>query len=117
MVQCSTWHPNCPTGTRLSPEACEVALALTCEQGGPCEHPHIASDDPAIAEVRPASLAALQQVGFTMQIPASAFVVIGKAPGTTKLHVRTKKGKRDIVVTVVAPPPPANEQTVAKQAE
>lgn len=93
-----------------------VALALTCEQGGPCEHPQILSDDRSIAEVRPASLTQLQQIGLSsMQQPASAFVVIGKAPGTTKLHVRTKSGKRDVVVTVIAPPPPANEQTVAKQ--
>lgn len=92
-----------------------VALALTCEQGGPCEHPQILSDDRSIAEVRPASLAQLQQVGLsTTQQPASAFVVIGKAPGTTKLHVRTKSGKRDVVVTVIAPPPPANEQTAAQ---
>lgn len=90
-----------------------VALALTCEQAGPCEKPQILSDDPAIAEVRPASLAALQQVGFTSLVPSSAFVVVGKAPGTTKLHVRTRKGSRDVVVTVIAPPGPPNEQTVA----
>jgi len=93
-----------------------VALAVTCEQGGPCSHPQMLSDDPAIAEVRPASLTQLQQVGLTMQTPASAFVVVGKAPGTTKLHVRTHDGTRDVVVTVIAPPPPANEQTVAKTA-
>ena len=91
-----------------------VALALTCNQGGPCEKPNIISDDPAIAEVRTASLAALERVGFTDHAPSSAFVVIGKAPGRTKLHVKTKDGKRDVVVTVIAPPPPPSPQTVAK---
>lgn len=90
-----------------------VALALTCNQGGPCVKPHIQSDDPAIAEVRPASLAALERVGWTDNAAASAFVIVGKAPGTTKLHVRTKDGKRDVWVTVVAPPPPPNAQTAA----
>jgi hypothetical protein len=83
-----------------------VALALTCNHGGPCSKPNIRSEDPAIAEVRPASLSALERVGWTDN-------VVGKAPGTTKLHVRTSDGNRDVVVTVVAPPPPANEQAVA----
>lgn len=90
-----------------------VALALTCSKGGPCEKTRAVSDDPAIAEVRPASLAALQAVGLSDLQPASAFVVIGKAPGTTRVHVRARQGSRDIVVTVVAPPS-ANEQTAAK---
>ena len=41
-----------------------VALALTCEQGGPCEKTRVVSDNPAIAEVRPASLSALEAVGY-----------------------------------------------------
>ena len=90
-----------------------VALALTCDQAGPCEKTRVLSDDSAIAEVRPASLSKLEQVGFTINAPSSAFVVVGKAPGTTKLHLTAKEGKREIVVTVVAPPPPANQQTVA----
>lgn len=83
-----------------------VAVALTCQQGGTCEKLHVVSDNPAIAEVRSASLAALESVGFNgPQQPSSAFVVLGRAPGTTKLHVTTaQKGKRDIDVTVIAPP-------------
>ena len=92
-----------------------VALALTCEHGGPCEKPNMISEDPAIVEVRPASLAALERVGYAgPQLPASAFVIVGKAPGRTKLHLKVGKGKRDVVVTVVAPPPAANKQTAAK---
>jgi hypothetical protein len=93
-----------------------VALAVTCNEGGPCNKPIMVSDDPAIAEVRPAALQALQQVGFTDTALASAFVIVGKAPGTTKLHVKTKDGKRDVVVTVLAPPPPPNNQTAATAA-
>lgn len=89
-----------------------VALALTCNRGSPCENTTVVSDDPAIAEVRPASLAQLEPVGLSDRIPASAFVVIGKAPGKTTLHVRAKQGRRDIVVTVV-PRPGATPVTTA----
>jgi hypothetical protein len=62
------------------------------------------SDDPAIAEVRPASLGVLQSAGYTRQQPAAAVVVIGKAPGKTRLHLAAAEGHRDIDVTVVATP-------------
>ena len=92
-----------------------VALALTCNQGGPCSKPNIISDDPAIAEVRPASLGRLESIGYSMDAtPSSAFVIVGKAPGTTKLHLRTKDGTRDVIVTVIAPPGPPNQQTAAE---
>jgi hypothetical protein len=91
-----------------------VALAVTCTQGGPCAKPNVVSEDPAVAEVRPASLAALERIGFDTATPSSAFVIVGKAPGTTKLHVKTASGGRDVVVTVIAPPGPPNEQTAAQ---
>lgn len=83
-----------------------VAVALTCQQGGTCEKVHVVSENPAIAEVRPASLSALESVGYGgPQQPSSAFVVLGRGAGVTKLHVTTaNKGKRDIDVTVIAPP-------------
>lgn len=83
-----------------------VALALTCYKGGPCEKLKVVSENPAIAEVRTASLAQLASSGYSTanQQPAAAFVVIGKAPGTTRVHVTAKEGKRDVVVTVIAPP-------------
>jgi len=88
-----------------------VALALTCAEGRPCEKMRVVSDNPAIAEVRLASLAQLQSVGYgphaNQQQPAAAFVVVGKSPGTTRLHISAKEGSRDVVVTVVAPPAPA----------
>jgi len=94
-----------------------VALALTCDHNGPCEKPNIISEDPAIAEVRLASLAALERINYTSgNTPSSAFVVVGKTPGTTKLHVKVGKRKRDVVVTVIAPPGPPNAQTAAQTA-
>lgn len=95
-----------------------VALALTCGHGGPCEKMKVVSDNPAIAEVRLASLAALEAVGYgpsaRQQQPSSAFVVVGKAPGTTRLHVTASEGKRDVVVTVIPPPQQPVAQTVAR---
>src|SRR5688572_32861196 len=44
-----------------------VALALTCNKGAPCERVNVVSEDPAIAEVRPASLAKLESSPYTMQ--------------------------------------------------
>jgi hypothetical protein len=91
-----------------------IAVALNCEHGGPCEHMKIVSDNPAIAEVRIASLSSLTSIPFTyQQQPQSAFVVVGKAPGSTTLHVLVKDKKRDVTVTVIAPPGPANAQTAA----
>ena len=81
-----------------------VAIAITCDLDGPCEHMQIRSDNPAIAEVRPASLGLLQQGGIYGEQTSAALVVVGKAPGETRIHVRTHGKQRDVVVTVVAPP-------------
>jgi len=82
-----------------------VALAISCHDGGPCEKLVATSDNPAIAEVRAASLTALQPAGYHgNQQSASAVVVVGKAPGTTTIHLRSKTGGRDVPVAVVAPP-------------
>jgi hypothetical protein len=93
-----------------------VALAVTCNLGAPCEKMKVTSDDPAIAEVRPASLSALESTGYgtaAQSLPSSAFVILGKQPGTTRIHVTSKDGNRDVRVTVIAPPAPAAPQTVA----
>ena len=87
-----------------------VAFAITCNYGGPCEHVKIVSDDPAIADVRPASLGVLERAGQT----SSAVVVIGKAPGRTHLHVSANEGHRDIAVTVVPSPAPVTARTAAR---
>lgn len=86
-----------------------IAVALRCEDGGPCEHMKVVSDDPAIAEVRLASLSQLENAPYmasysSVQQPLAALVVVGKAPGKTRLHVTTKDGWRDVTVTVIPPP-------------
>ncbi len=93
-----------------------VALAFSCYGGGPCEHMKVTSDDPSIAEVRLASLGTLQRSGMFNNATMAASVVVGKKPGTTRLHVRSDDdhGGRWIDVTVVAPPAPANRETVAR---
>jgi hypothetical protein len=91
-----------------------VALALDCYQTGPCEKLNVKSDDPAIAEVRAASLGTLERNGLAAAATSAGVVVVGKSPGTTWLRLRTADGKRDIKVTIVAPPTPTPPATVAR---
>jgi len=92
-----------------------VALAVSCTYGGPCEKLVATSDDTAIAELRAASLQALRPAGYMgNQQPASAVVVVGKAPGSTTIRLRSKDGDRDVRVTVVPPPTPPAVTTVAR---
>ena len=96
-----------------------IAIAVTCNYGGPCAKLHVTSDDAAIAEVRDASFGVLQpSAGPTYepsnQTTAAAFVVIGKAPGTTRLHVTTSDGGRTIKVTITPPPSRATQTTAAR---
>lgn len=80
-----------------------VALAITCTDGGPCEKLAASSENPAVAEVRLASLSLLQPAAFGNQQPAAALVVVGKAPGATRIVVHSRSGSREIAVTVDAP--------------
>ena len=90
-----------------------VAMALTCERGAPCEHVKIVSDNPAIADVRPASLGVLEKSFAGDAHTASAVVVVGKAAGTAHLRVTSEEGHREVVVTVVPAPPAPTPATVA----
>jgi len=84
-----------------------VALAITCNDGGPCEHMRAVSDNPAIADVRAGSLGVLEKGRFELNgQPASAFVIVGKTPGTTHIHVTAKEGHRDVAITVIGSPDP-----------
>jgi hypothetical protein len=86
-----------------------VALAMTCEKTGPCENLNVISANPAIAEVRSASLSKLERVGTVnpTQTPAAAFVIVGKSPGKTRVHIKSREGERNIIVNVIAAPSPA----------
>ncbi len=93
-----------PKGYRLELSQ-GVAIAVTCNRGGPCEKLRLASDDPGIAEVRMGALSKLEPTGFTSnQQTAAALVVVGKSPGSTTIRVRSADGGQDIDVTIVAQP-------------
>lgn len=91
-----------------------VAVALTCNRGAPCEHMRVVSDDPAIAEVRPASLGVLEHNGMYGEQTSAAFVIIGKAAGATTVRVLAQQGSRRVTVRVIAQPPPTNSPTAAR---
>lgn len=94
-----------PKGYRLELSQ-GVAIAVTCNRGGPCEKLRLSSDDPSIAEVRMASLSRLEPaagIGGNQQTSA-ALVVVGKTPGSTTIRVRSADGGQDIHVTIVAQP-------------
>jgi hypothetical protein len=92
-----------------------VALAVTCyRMGAPCEQLQVRSDDLKKVEAHAASLHTLERSHISgNQAPASGVVLVGKSPGTAKLFVKTKRGTREIAVTVVAPPEPARPARVA----
>ncbi|MCX5741279.1 MAG: hypothetical protein NT062_02130 [Proteobacteria bacterium] len=89
-----------------------VAFAFTCMASGPCEKVTVTSEDPAIAEPRVAALTRLvpNRGGaygaddWQNRAPAAATVIVGRAVGTTRVHLHSADGGRMIVVTVVAPP-------------
>jgi hypothetical protein len=91
-----------------------VALAVTCNQGGPCEHVKVVSDSPAIADARAASLGVLERNGMFNQATSAAVVIVGKAPGKAHLHLTAAEGERDIYVMVVDAPRPGSAVTAAK---
>ena len=90
-----------------------VAIAMTCDRGAACEHMSVTSDDPAIAEVRPAALGVLQS-GLYGQQTSAALVIVGKAPGATVVRVRAAQGSRLVAVRVIPPPAQAPALAVAR---
>lgn len=112
-----------------------VALAMTCDDGGPCRRMVFKSDDPAIAEVKQASIGSLTQTGVGPlsgtghamngypapygrigdgQAPPAGLVVVGKQPGTTRVRVVVGDETREIKITVVPPPGQSPVATVAR---
>jgi hypothetical protein len=91
-----------------------IAIALTCDRGAPCEHMHVVSDDPAIAEVRPAALGVLEQNAGYGEQTSAAFVIVGKAAGTTTVRVSAAQGSRRVTVRVIPPPGPQESLAAAR---
>lgn len=81
-----------------------AALAFRCEDAGPCQRARATSDDPSIADVRPAALVRLEMAGWAGFSQSSTFVIVGKQPGTTRIRVRSADGDTSLKVTVVAAP-------------
>lgn len=93
-----------------------TALAITCSKLGPCKDMKLAVDNGDVAEVRPASLDVLRPNGYNGNMAtATSMVVVGKTAGTTRLHVRTKDGNRDIAVTVIPQPAAAADTRVSSK--
>lgn len=110
-----------------------VAIAMTCDNSGPCRGMALTSDDPTVAEVKRASLGTLvpsamgpyatghaiqgqqQMYGYgANQATAAGLVVVGKRAGTTRIRVAVGKETREIRVTVVPPPPQSPAAAIAK---
>ncbi len=78
-----------------------VALAFECTFNGPCIDATASTDDPTIAEVRPAISDDLDPWGGQRgPQPRTMFVVCGKQAGRTTLHLRSDDGDRDLRVDV-----------------
>ena len=80
-----------------------VALAFECTSpSGPCENARISSADEATVEVREAYVDSLDNEanGRSYSRPRSAFVVVGKAPGRTRVTVRSANDTTDFEVQV-----------------
>ncbi|MBC7973415.1 MAG: hypothetical protein H7138_00410, partial [Myxococcales bacterium] len=89
--------------------------AVSCTYGGPCDQLTATSDDRTIAEVRAASFSALRSLGFTSPAqPIAAVVIVGKAPGTTTIRLRSQQGDRDVRVTVIPPPATPTRTAIAR---
>jgi hypothetical protein len=80
-----------------------TVLAFSCEKyGGACIDGRAVSDDPAIAEVRPAAVARLHPFySHGSKVQESTFVIVGKAPGKTRIRVFARQGHRTLDVTVL----------------
>jgi hypothetical protein len=81
-----------------------VALAIECrEQSGPCTGLAVESDDPAVADARAVYR---DELATSTSGPrsASAFVVVGRRAGQTRVRLSTDDGSRSLEVEVIAAP-------------
>lgn len=81
-----------------------TVLAFRCADTGPCKGARAVSDDPSIAEVRPAALAQLTPDVWRGMQPEATFVLVARAPGHTRVRVTSADGDVDLRVTVLAAP-------------
>lgn len=79
-----------------------VALGFNCVHGRPCTDMRTTIANPGIVKILPAHLAGLERDAFTRDsTPHSTLVMVGLAPGKTKVRLDTKQGNTIIHVTVL----------------
>lgn len=81
-----------------------VALAIECRgQSGPCTALSLESDDPAVADAR---VVFRDELAYSSSGPrsATAFVVVGRRPGETRVRLTSDEGSRSLEVEVIAAP-------------
>jgi hypothetical protein len=105
---CSRRHPQAPiaVGTRFYPE---VSASI---DGSSTPSLALDSAAPDILAVEGGALVARKP--GTSAATSAAVVVVGRSPGTTRLHVRSKDGGRDIAVRVIPPPGPISVQAASR---
>jgi hypothetical protein len=83
-----------------------VAIAISCYDSGPCKNVVVSTEDASIADVKGAAFGQLQKNEWNRNATwtDAGIVIIGKAPGKTKVKVKTKDGDKTFIVNVVAPP-------------
>jgi hypothetical protein len=100
-----------------------VAISISCYHDGACKDVVVSTADEKVADVHGASIGAnALNAGIVQSAPqmryttatTSAFVIVGKSPGKTKVKVKTRKGSKTINVNVLAPPPTGQPAVVAK---
>ncbi|HLL21003.1 MAG TPA: hypothetical protein VK427_02680, partial [Kofleriaceae bacterium] len=92
-----------------------VAIAVSCDDHSPCKDVVVSTEDAAIADVKGAAFGTLERDPYLLDAAAPAgVVVIGKAPGKTRVKVKSSGGTKTIDVTVIRPPMTGEPATIAR---
>ncbi len=89
-----------------------VAIAISCYDNGPCKQVVISTEDESIAAVKGAAFGAIERQPYVYGTATPAgVVIIGKAPGRTKVKIKTSEGSKTIHVTVLPQPAQGSHST------
>jgi hypothetical protein len=92
-----------------------VAIAIACENGGPCKDVVVTTENEAIADVKGASFSKVEKNLYTSYTSTPAgIVIVGKSPGKTRVKVKTNDGSKTIHVHVLPPPLAGEPARVAR---
>src|SRR5688572_29819077 len=83
-----------------------VAIAISCYHNGPCKDVVIATENASIADVKGAAFGILERHPYNPRATSTpaGVVIVGKAPGKTKVKLKTSDGSKTINVVVLAQP-------------